>query len=139
MPLIHRTSVSLRLSGDDLNPEEVTAALGQPPDIGVRSGESWQTPSGAMRRARTGVWRRSVPRRNPGDLDAQIVELLSPLTGDITVWQQLTARFRADVFCGLFLKEANEGCEISSQALFAVGSRGLTLGLDIYAIGRDDD
>lgn len=141
MPVLQETAVSLRFFGDDLDPEQVTVALGHPPDAAIRRGEPWR-PSRRGREvlARTGSWRREVPRRKPGDLDAQIVELLAPLTTDMTVWARLTNSFKADIFCGLFLGSPNEGDEISPQTLSAVGQRSLKLGLDIYgAAGSAED
>jgi hypothetical protein len=35
-------------------------------------------------------------------------------------------------FCGLFLDEMNEGISLSPDTLAAIGSRGLSSGLDIY-------
>lgn len=133
MGLLQTTSVSLRFFGDDLEPEHVTLALGYLPDTGLRLGEVWRTRKGAERVARTGSWIRRVPRRQPGALDAQLMELLAPLTEDMVVWQRLTTQFRADVFCGLFLEDYNDGANISAQALLALGSRNLPLSLDIYA------
>ena len=137
MGALWSTAVSLRFFGDALDPEQVTIALGHPPDAGIRRGELWR-PSRRGREviARTGSWRREVPRREPGDLDDQIVQLLAPLTTDMAVWKHLTSSFEADIFCGLFLESMNEGLEISPQTLLAVGQRNLTLGLDIY--GADD-
>ena len=71
-------------------------------------------------------------RREPGDLDGQIAELLDQLTSDLGVWVDLTSRYRADIFCGLFLVEHNEGISISSETALKIGQRGLKLDLDIY-------
>jgi len=53
------------------------------------------------------------------------------LTGDLAVWQAL-ARFRPDLFCGLFMGSSNDGVSLSPRALLALGERGIELGLDIY-------
>jgi uncharacterized protein DUF4279 len=71
------------------------------------------------------------PRR-PGDLDSQIADLLSPLTADTAIWQRLVAKFEADIFCGLFMEESNEGLELRPETLAMIGSRGLSLGFDMY-------
>ena len=128
MGVLWRTAACLRFFGDALDPDYVTIALGHPPDAGTRRGEPWR-PSrrGGEVIARTGSWRRKVPHREPGDLDGQIVQLLAPLTTDMAVWERLTNSFKADIFCGLFLRGMNEGLEISPQTL---------LSFDIY--GGDD-
>ncbi len=138
MGVLWKTAASLRFFGDALDPEQVTMALGHPPDAGTRRGEPWR-PSRRGRQviARTGSWRRNVPDREPGDLDGQIVQLLAPLTTDMAVWQRLTSSFKADIFCGLFLEGMNEGLEISPQTLLAIGQRNLALDFDIYGAGDD--
>ncbi len=133
MSELHETAVSLRFFGDDLDPDEVTPLLGAPPTVGVRKRGVWLTELGWEKVARTGSWRLEVARRSPGDLDGQIAELLAPLTSDMSVWKELVARFKADIFCALFLQEENEGVTLTPTTLVAVGSRGLLLDFDIYS------
>jgi len=71
-------------------------------------------------------------------LDGQINEILSRMTADLAVWRSITEKYRADLFCGLFMGVSNEGLSISSQPLAALGMRGIELSLDIYA-GQDDE
>jgi hypothetical protein len=132
MAAVSRTRASLRIFGDDLDPDEVSALLGTPPTLSGKKGEVWFDKRGVEQTARTGRWLLRVTRRQPGDLDGQLAELLSPLTPDIGVWHSLVARFKADIFCGLFLEESNEGLEIRPETLKMIGSRGLSLGFDIY-------
>jgi hypothetical protein len=79
-----------------------------------------------------------VERRTPGDLNAQITELLSGLTADLSVWRDLTRRYRGDLFCGLFMDEGKEGVELTPSTLAAMGARGLLLDLDIYEPARHE-
>ena len=136
MSELHESAASLRFFGDDLDPEEVTRLLGQQPTVGARKGGIWHTSRGAEKRAHRGQWRLQCEQRSPGDLDGQIAELFATLTTDLAIWNDLCRRFQADVFCGLFLNEFNEGISLSHETLTAVGSRGLILDLDIY---RKDD
>ena len=55
------------------------------------------------------------------------------LTDDIAVWQGLTARFRADIFCGLFMEDGDEVISLRPETILAAGSRGLLIGFDVYA------
>ena len=64
--------------------------------------------------------------------------MLDGLTADLAVWQELTTRFRADVFCGLFMDESNEGQSLSPHTLKALGERNLMLDLDIYGPIEED-
>lgn len=136
--MLSRSAASLRFFGDDLDPEEVTSLLGAPPTVGARKGGVWHTSRGVEKVARTGSWRLQGPRREPGDLDAQVTALLAPLTVDLGVWKALAERFKGDIFCGLFLEETNEGLSLTPETLAAIGNRGLTLDLDIYGpLGED--
>jgi hypothetical protein len=138
MGALKESAASLRFFGDDLDPDEITALLGANPTVGVRKGAAWKTSRGREIIARTGSWRLSVPRREPGDLDAQIAEILAVLSDDLSVWAKLTSRYSADFFCGLFLQEGNEGLTLNAETLKALGLRGLPLDLDIYGAGMSD-
>ncbi|MEM9754974.1 MAG: hypothetical protein AAF914_03220, partial [Pseudomonadota bacterium] len=59
------------------------------------------------------------------------------LTDDPGIWADLTARFRADMFCGVFLSGGNEGMSLSRQTIRSLAVRGLTIDFDIYD-GKDD-
>ncbi|HEU0311240.1 MAG TPA: DUF4279 domain-containing protein [Sphingomicrobium sp.] len=138
MSELHETAASLRFFGDDLDPDEITSLLGAIPTVGVKKGGVWLTSLGAEKTATRGSWRVNVERRCPGDLDAQIAELFATLSPNLAVWKDLSRRFDADVFCGLFLKEFNEGISLAPETLTAIGSRGLTLDLDIYKREADE-
>src|SRR5262249_39835996 len=55
----------------------------------------------------------------------------SSLSKDLSIWRSL-AKYRPNLFVGLFLQESNEGIEISPQSLSLLAERGIMLGLDIY-------
>ncbi|WP_439449279.1 DUF4279 domain-containing protein [Stenotrophomonas sp. ATs4] len=132
MAAFDHSLVTLRFFGDDLLPEEVSALLGVTPTASHHKGQEFKgSHSGAVRIARFGSWRLSAARREPEDLEAQIFEILDQLTDDLAVWQSL-ARFRPDLFCGLFMGSSNDGVSLSPRVLLALGERGIELGLDIY-------
>ena len=134
---VDRTKAALRFFGDDLDPEEISARLGGEPTVAARKGGVWLTPSGKEAVARRGSWRRKVSQRQPGDLDGQIAELFADLTTDLAVWREFATRCQADIFCGLFLSEGNQGFTLKPETLAAIGTRGLVLGLDIYGAELD--
>lgn len=129
----------MRFSGDDLDPDEISSALCVQPDQGVRKGDVWHTPKGRPVTARTGMWHLGVPHRSPADLDEQIDRLLELATSDLTVWRSLAMRYNGHIFAGLFLSASNQGSTISSQNMLAMGLRGLSIELDIYHLGDDED
>jgi len=127
-----------RFFGDDLIPGAITALLGAYPTASHHKGQELKdSQSGAVRIARFGSWRLSAARREPEDLEAQIFEILDQLTDDLAVWQSL-ARFRPDLFCGLFMSSSNERVSLSPRALHALGQRGIELALDIYDAGEEE-
>ena len=130
MPELPRTTVGLRIFGDALDPADITRLLGVEPTGCARKGDTHRTASGREVVARSGSWR--LDAGVPGDLGTQIGALLDALPGDPSVWRELTGRYECDVFCGLFLRDGNEGTELSPQVMSRLGERGLRLGLDIY-------
>jgi hypothetical protein len=132
MTALKETAASLRFFGEDLDPEVISDALGRKPEAYEIAGVPIQTSSGATRIPKRGSWRCRAARCQPGNLDSQIDELLSGTTQDLMIWRELTSRYTADFFCGLFLKEENEGLPISAETIRKLAERGLKLDLDIY-------
>lgn len=125
---IHETRVTLRVMGDDLDPDEITTLLCHPPTSSQRKGDI----RGSGHVLSFGMWRLHVDDSIPGNLERQIDGLLSKLTPDIGRWRFLNARYRIDLFCGLFMRQGNEGLSLSPVLLARVAERGISLGLDIY-------
>ena len=135
MGAIDHSVATLRLFGDDLVPDEITALLGASPTESYRKGQELVgSKTGIVRIAKTGSWRLSAARREPEDLEAQILEILGQLTQDLTIWESLT-RYQPNLFCGLFMGSSNDGLPLSAKALLSLGQRGIALGLDIYDVG----
>jgi hypothetical protein len=133
MAVIAETSISLRYFGDDLVPDALISALGKPPTKSTTKGEViTNQKTGSVRVAKFGSWLYGVERREPGDLDGQIDELFGALTTDLSVWRPLAEKYKPDLFVGLFMKESNEGIEVSARCMEILAARGVSLSLDIY-------
>jgi hypothetical protein len=137
LSIISETSTTFRLHGDELNPDEVTSLLGVQPSDSRKKGSFWHTPNGKPLIAQTGRWALKVERAAPGDISKQIRQLLARMTDDLGIWRDLTSRFEADVFCGLWLNRLNEGETLAPDVLLMLGQRNIKLEFDIYA--RADD
>lgn len=137
MGSLGRSVATLRITGDDLVPEEISALLCAQPTHGQRKGDVLALKSGATRIAKFGQWRLHASDKEPEDVNRQIAELLGKLTQDLQIWRELGKRFRIDFFCGWFMTESNEGVSITATALHALGERGIELDLDIYAPDTD--
>lgn len=137
MGVLDHSLATLRFFGDDLVPEELTRTLGaKPTEACVKGQEQVSRSTGRVRIAKTGSWRLKAKRREPEDLEAQIFELLAQLSDDMNVWASL-ARYKPDLFCGIFMGSSNDGLPLSAKALLALGQRGIALDLDIY--NSDDE
>jgi hypothetical protein len=133
MAQVQRSAATLRISGDHLQPAEITRLLGCDPSATQAKGEQIiGRKTGLARTASTGMWRLVASKREPEDLDGQIAELLSKLTDDPDVWASIARTYQLDLFCGLFMGGSNEGLSISPESMAALGLRHIELGLDIY-------
>ena len=139
MAQLHQSVATLRISGEDLDPDRITELLGCAPTYAARKGDVLTSPaSGLSRTVKAGMWRLEATDREPEDLNGQIAELLGRLTASLDVWRTLSGRYRIDLFCGFFMRETNEGLEVSAESLVALGQRGIVLGMDIYSPIRED-
>lgn len=130
---ISETHLAVRFYGDDLDPDELSKLLGAQPDSAARKGEIIRSEkSGRERTAKTGRWTFRVERREPGDLDGQIRELFGALTPDLNTWRALATKYAPDLFVGLFMRDTNEGMEVSADCLAMLTERGVILSLDVY-------
>ena len=140
MSELHHTAAALRIMGEDLDPGEISRLLGGEPTFAHRKGDQLVgRVTKRVRPAKSGMWSISVPDREPGDINGQITEILNPLSLDIGIWRGITDRYRADLFCGLFMGSSNDGLCISAESLLALGSRGIEIDFDIYDGGSDEE
>ena len=138
MAALQRSVASLRVFGDDLDPSEISRLLGAQPSRGHRKGEELPTRSGvAARVARTGLWCLDAPDAEPEDINGQVAVLLGALTSDLTTWRNIASQYTVRLFCGWFMRRANEGVDVGPDTLEALASRRIELSLDIY--GPDED
>jgi len=136
MASISRSVAALRVAGDDLDPNEITRLLGRPPTRAYRKGDAIAAGSGT-RIATFGHWQLQAKDAEPEDLNKQVAELLAGLTQDLQVWNFIARQYRLDLFCGLFMRERNEGVSLSPATLHSIGQRSIRLDLDIYAAEID--
>ena len=78
-------------------------------------------------------WRLTAPESMGADLDEQVDWILSRLTEDIGKWRQVTAKYKTDMFCGLFLERSNRGVSLEPETMRKLAERGIQMGFDIYA------
>jgi hypothetical protein len=134
---IDRVSVSLRVAGEDLNPEFVSQLLGVTPTFAARKGERRKSGERDLVQ-RTGVWFLELPESSEWELADALTELLARLPGPGAVWDALAERYTLDMFCGVFLNSWNRGFALPPTLLQALGERHLEFGVDIYCNHEPD-
>ena len=120
------------MSGDDLDPNEVTEALGRAPTFAAKRGELRKSGQSTIRQP-TGVWLFQLGDSKEWVLADAIRTLLKTLPPPTDVWAQLARRFELRISAGLFLEQWNRGCELSSELVAELAARHLGLDLDIYS------
>jgi hypothetical protein len=130
MAAFARSTAALRFFGEDLDPSELTSLLGCQPTLQYRKGDLISPGRENIRKY--GGWVLRVEDREPKAIDDQLSSIFAKLTQDVDVWQTVTTRFDADVFCGLFMAESNEGFSLSTSTLAALTARNLDIEFDVY-------
>jgi hypothetical protein len=136
---IERACLWLRFTGEDLEPEEITNLLGNPPSHSRRKGEVFvRKPGAAPRTARIGSWILEIDLPYEMTVDEGIPALFAQLTNDLSVWQSLTEKYKAELVCDAAVRGANQGFELPAEVVKLIAARNLTFGVDIFP-QRDDE
>ena len=127
---VDRCKATLRIFGEGMNPDEVTAVLGVNPT-------HTRNPRFPIQHHidNFGNWSLTLSSEDegmPSEVEQVIDNLIRRLPNDPDVWRQLTQRFKVDVFVGLFLYADNRGFELSPVACKWVSDLGIKIGFDIY-------
>jgi len=80
-----------------------------------------------------------VPEKPGDEFELQIETLLNSLTQDLSIWRELTQKYKVDILCGVWIRNWNRGMGLSPRLMAKLAERGLYLGLDIYAELEGDD
>ena len=134
---IERVKVTLRIVGDELDPDEISGVLKCEPTSKAWKGEILAGDSkGHQRVSRFGSWLLNSAESEHVGLEEQVLKLLSRVNADREVWQRLTQQYKVDLFCGVFLNEGswNRGFALSPKVLKELAERNLEIGFDIYAL-----
>jgi Domain of unknown function (DUF4279) len=125
--------VTLRFSGEDLDPNRISALLGCAPTMARPKGAPISSREGAPL-AKKGQWHLTIESKDGDcdDVEDGIKALLARLPADPALWASLTSMYKADVFCGLFLETENRGFTVSAEISKTLSDRHLDIGFDIY-------
>lgn len=131
MAALNKSSATLRIFGDSLNPAEISKLLDCAPTKAQVKGQVRNKNS----IFRTGGWLLEATDQEPVDLDRQVAELFCRVRKDLATWASLSQEYKIDLCCGIFMDEisTNEDIEISAESMKLLSERGIKLGISIYA------
>ena len=130
---IDEVNVTLALYSEELEPEEVSRALGVQPTHAHRRGErrgSRSPPS------RTGAWFLEEHGRDAEPAEAIIDRLLKQLPEDPAVWRDLSTRHDIQFRFGLHMTGWNKGLSIPLKQVTRIAELRASMEFDIYAYGE---
>jgi hypothetical protein len=132
---IDGVNVTLALYSDELEPDEVSRALGVEPTSAHRRGERRKPTSSPYS---TGAWLLTEHGRDAEPAETIIDRLLRQLPDDPAVWRGLKMRHEIQVRFGLHMTGWNKGLSIPSRQVTRIGELGARMEFDIYAYGEDE-
>ncbi len=133
-----RSSATIVITGDDLDPDHITELMGVEPTRCWRKGE-WRTISnGNQLPCRTGHWALSADRISPADLNGQIENLMTSVTQNLDIWRSLAGQYSLQIVCGFEMTTWNEGFRLSPNVLTLAAKRGALIDVDIFAYLNDE-
>ena len=139
MDSLQRAAVSVLIDGDDLIPSHITALLGQVPRLGVCKGEVFSATHGKQIEAKTGMWQFGGDWESPPDLDRQIANLLTSLTGEMSAWEGVTDGFNCYLSVGGYFHDWTGGMLLQPNTLKLLAERNLAIDFDLYAPAASTD
>lgn len=133
--LVDKSSLTLGIHGDDLDPEEVSRLMGCAPTSAHRRGETRRSGQPWQREALL----LSVEGKSPTGPEELVHLLLQRLPTDKAFWSEVRRRFRLQLMFGIFSERWNRGFELSAEAVGRINVLGAGVGVDIYANLEEGD
>jgi hypothetical protein len=144
----NHSCLSLRIFGDDLDPDTVSQMMKIQPTRSHRKGDLvlgkagkpyWNEHLKRHSSRKTGAWILETAERSPADLEAQIFEVLALLPSDVSVWEKLAETCRADLLVGWFMTKTNEVFDLSAEVVQLIAVRRIKLSFDLYDVMEKRD
>ena len=135
-------SIILRVSSENLVPDEVTKLMGCVPDESQQKGKPVLRADGTvMRIAKFGAWRLTLKPKDTDEWDCgeAMMIVLRRLPSAIGFWRQLAGRHKVDFFVGLSMPTRNKGFVLSPMVMKYLGDRGIEAGFDVYYDGKEGE
>jgi hypothetical protein len=128
-------SVTLSISGDDVDPTAVSDLLHVQPDSAWKKGERLPATGKLPRRRSSGRWSISLRREDTDEwnLEAAMCSVLDRIVVDGDAWKSAVGGAKARVVVGLSLDSRNRGFGFSPQFLRRIADLQVQLDFDLYA------
>jgi hypothetical protein len=132
---IDEVSVTLAIYSEELQPQEISRALGVEPTSAHRRGErrSPTSPPSLL-----GAWFLTERGCDAEPAEAIIDRLFKQLPEDRSVWGDLMIRYEIQFRFGLHMTGWNKGLSIPLKQLTRIAELGASMEFDIYAYGEDE-
>lgn len=126
-----------RISGDTLQPDEVTRALSiQPTNSGLKGGLLSSSPKRSP--LRTSLWMLKSPLSEHESLDLHLQYLLDLLEPKREEIRELAKLYDIDFFCGFSSENGQGGCTFQPTLLERLAKLEVKVVLDLYPPGPID-
>lgn len=145
----NHSAVSLRIFGDALDPDELTALLKCQPSQSHRKGEHilrrdgssiWNENTSRYSMRKTGMWSLQAQASEPADIEGQMQAVLAQLPSSPETWNTISQKFRFKIefFCGYFMRRSNEDLVMSAAILKELSQRHIQIWFDMYAAMEEE-
>jgi hypothetical protein len=124
--------ITLRIFGDSLVPDEVTALMGVEPTRAHAKGDRHMGKDGReYAKRRIGMWQLRAAETSES-FESRVLNLLARLPPPGGVWEAINQQYESDVSVGYFMQRTNEEFLLTAKAANAMALRGIALLMDIY-------
>jgi hypothetical protein len=132
-------SMSLRVWGDLVIPDEVSKSLGSAPTSSYRKGDiHGGKKTGRTFKNYTGLWRLKSALPRTATFEQHATALLSQVTSDPSIWDRLNDRHKLELFCGVFVlkNSVNQVFDVPAQLTRMLSDRHLAIVFDCYSMNK---
>ena len=134
-------SITLRISDENLIPDEVSKVMGCEPDESQRKGKPVLREDGTVMRIATfGTWRLTLKPEDTDEWDCAeaMMLVLRRLPSAVGLWRRLARKYKVDFFVGLSMPSKNKGLGLPAEVMKYLGDRGIKAGFDVHYDGDSE-
>ena len=132
---IRSARVSLRIFGPNLDPDEVTQLMGRAPSLSYKAGD--RTSARVATPRKKGMWILNSEADPKKDITEHVAAVLQAVPSEQELWRRLADRFSVDLYCVCEIDGPNSGFELPIDLVREIGSRHLSVQIDIYVVNDD--